>query len=212
MKSLQLGNLLPKNLFTGLFGNFRRTLRLPNIATILFGLFAAGLFLLNKSAIGSTAQQRVSYAFRRSILWGGRQDSALPRPTAAVLITLLLIPWAFLLYGLKDAVMLQETRCWWLWPAQIIVLAALVTDVPVRLKTPPFVTWIAQAAISAMILINPLILERIKSWTASGWSGSNSYEKQSVDYIAKLILSDNRNNAAIGYNTFFYDWSLAACI
>ena len=208
VKSLQLGNLLPKNLFTGLFGNFRRTLRLPNIATILFGLFAAGLFLLNKSAIGSTAQQRVSHAFRRSILWGGRQDSALPRPTAAVLITLLLIPWAFLLYGLKDAVMLQETRCWWLWPAQIIVLAALVTDVPVRLKTPPFVTWIAQAAISAMILINPLILERIKSWTASGWSGSDSYEKQSVDYIAKLILSDNRNNAAIGYNTFFYDWSL----
>ena len=133
---------------------------------------------------------------------------ALSRPTAGVLIPLLLIPWALLLYGTKDYFIAQEGRYWWLWPAQVIVLAALVTDVALRLNTPPLITWIGQAAISAMILINPLILERIENWTASGWSGGDSYEKRSVDYIAKLIHSNNVNNAAIGYNTFFYDWLL----
>jgi hypothetical protein len=206
LKWLSPQNLLPKTLFTGLFGNFKRSLHLPGIAYILFGLFTAGLLLLNKRAIGSTAQQRVSYAFHRWILRSGRVGHALSRPTAGVLIPLLLIPWALLLYGTKDYFHLQETRYWWLWPAQIIVLAALVTDVALRLNTPPLITWIGQAAISAMILINPLMLERIETWTASGWSGGDSYEKRSVDYIAKLIHSNNRNNAAIGYNTFFYDW------
>jgi hypothetical protein len=203
VESLRPGNLLPANLVTGLLGNFRRNLRLPGVADILFGLLTAGLFLLNKTAIGSTAQQRVSYGFRRLNLWRG---GALLHPTAAVLIPLLLIPWALLLYSTKDAAMLRETRYWWLWPAQIIVLAALVTDVASRLNTPPLMIWIGQAAICAMILINPLVLERIESWNASGWSGSDSYEKQSVDYVAKLILSKNKNNAAIGYKTFFYDW------
>ena len=205
-KSLQPQNLLPKTLITGLFGNFKRNLRLPSTAYILFGLFTTGLFLLNKRAIGSTARQCVSNAFHRWILSSGREDRALLTPTPGALIPLLLIPWAFLLYSSKDYVILQETRYWWLWPAQIIVLAALVTDVARRLNTPRSITWIAQAAILAMIVINPLILERIETWTARGWSGGNLYEKQSVDYIAKLIHANNRNNAAIGYNTFFYDW------
>ena len=208
VKSIGPGNLLPANLVTGLLGNFRRNLRLPGVGSILFGLLTAGLILLYKSAIGSAAQQHVSYGFRRLILHSGPQDSALLRPTAAVLIPLLLIPWAFLLYSSKDAVMLQETRYWWLWPAQIIVLAALVTDVALRVNAPPLLIWIGQAALCATILINPLVLERIESWNASGWSGSDSYEKQSVDYISKLILSNNRNNAAIGYRTFFYDWMI----
>ena len=208
VKLLRPENLLPANLVTGLLGNFKRNLRLPGVAYILFGLLTAGLFLLNKRAIGSTAQQRVSYGFRRLILWSGPQDSALLHPTAAALNPLLLTPWAFLLYSTHGAVMLQETRYWWLWPVQIIVLAALVTDVPLRLNTPPLIIWIGQAAICVMILINPLVLERIESWNANGWSGSDLYEKQSVDYIAKQICSNNRNDAAIGYKTFFYDWMI----
>lgn len=206
LQSLKPQNLLAKTLFTGLFGNFKRSLNFPGIPYVLFGLFTAGLFLLNKGTTVSTRQRRVWYVFHRWILWSGRQNGALPRPTAGVLILLLLIPWALLLYGTKDYFLLQETRYWWLWPAQIIVIAALVTDVAQRLKTPPLVNWIGQAAISAMILINPVILERIEAWATNGWSGDNSYEKQSVDYIAKLIHSSNRNNAAVGYNIFFYDW------
>ena len=63
VKSLRPENLLPANLVTGLLGNFKRNLRLPGVAYILFGLLTAGLFLLNKRAIGSTAQQRASTAF-----------------------------------------------------------------------------------------------------------------------------------------------------
>jgi len=104
-----------------------------------------------------------------------------------------------LLYSTRNAGYLVETRFWWLWPAQIIFLAALVTDLASRWGVHRAVAWLGQAALLLLILANPLLIERTRSWAENGWSGHDSYEKKAVDYIAGRVIGEGRREASIGY-------------
>ena len=93
-------------------------------------------------------------------------------------------------------------RLWWLWPLQVVVLAASVTYIPSRLKAPRGVTWIGQGLLFFILLGNPLLLSRLDSWLSTGYSGSEAELAQAVDYIAGQLRSDGKERAAIGYQIF----------
>lgn len=122
--------------------------------------------------------------------------------TAKIVVISLLIPWLILLLVAEPG---RPERFLWLWPLQIVVLAAFVTNVLIRLKVPRIVVWIAQIGVIMMLLLNPL-LSRVDPWLRSGWAGLDAEEVQVVDYLAHRLRVEGKDRAAIGYQTFIYSF------
>jgi hypothetical protein len=55
-----------------------------------------------------------------------------------------------------------------------------------------------------VFLWNPLLISRVDSWRADGWSGRDATEARVVDYIAADIHKEGRDRASIGYQLFIY--------
>jgi hypothetical protein len=123
-----------------------------------------------------------------------------------MIVLFLLLPWALLLYSSAKTEYLVATRFFWLWPAQIIVLAALFTFISKNFRVPHVITLTGQIVIILLVVGNPLLLSRVEALSESGWSGVDSDEKKVVDYIAGEILSENRTSVSVGYQTLFYGW------
>jgi hypothetical protein len=127
---------------------------------------------------------------RAAETWSARDDSV----RADALIVSLAVPW-LLLFLVADG----ENRFWWLWPLQVIPLAASVTYVASRLALP---FWLARLGAAALVLIvaaNTVLLGRIDSWAHQGWSGQDAFEIQAVDRIARLMGETGQRQASIGY-------------
>ncbi len=190
-----VGHVMQNNLAIGLFGNFSRSLKVLGVPDILFGLTAASLAII----LGATLVAAKPLSVLRGA-WKKFPSRYVPEALEQGLIALLLlIPWGLLLYASRNATYLVETRFWWLWPAQIILLAALATDLALRMGVPHAIAWAGQALLVLLILANPLLIERTASWIENGWSGEDSYEKTAVDYIAGRIIGEGRREASIGY-------------
>jgi hypothetical protein len=110
------------------------------------------------------------------------------------------IPWVILLLVVESNTRMM--RFWWLWPLQVVVLAATVTDIPSRLQMPRLVTWTGSLALIFMVAVNPSMLSRLEAGITTGWGGADAPEVQVVDYIAGRI--GDRKQATIGYHLIFY--------
>lgn len=124
---------------------------------------------------------------------------------AQVLVLSLLIPWCILLllaepnpYPLGG-----ERRFWWLWPLEVIMLAAFVTHVLPRWGAARPIAWMAQTGLILIVLGNPLALSRVEAWLRTGWSGPDAPEIQTVDYIAEQLHGLGKSHAAVGYQTLY---------
>ena len=105
----------------------------------------------------------------------------------------LVVPWLILLF-------LSETdrRFLWLWPMQVIALAAVAIHVPRRIGASRFVP-LASLALVAIVATNSVTLSRLRSWARDGWAGREAIEVQLVDRLAGLANADNDGRPSIGY-------------
>jgi hypothetical protein len=106
----------------------------------------------------------------------------------------LLVPWLLLLILLENGLHLE--RFWWLWPLQVIALAALATYVPQKLRLPRLVSLLGSACLAAMILNPVSLLQRVQLW-GPGWSGTDAAEMGLANYVAEQLKG--RDSSAIGY-------------
>jgi Dolichyl-phosphate-mannose-protein mannosyltransferase len=122
-----------------------------------------------------------------------------------VLVLSLLIPWGILL-GLAEPdpyPLGPEKRFWWLWPLQVILLAAFVTKILPRLRVPRLYRWVILSLLMVFVLGNPHVLSHMEEWWHSGWAGLDAPEIQVVDYLAGHLRAHGKTQAAVGYQVFF---------
>jgi len=122
-----------------------------------------------------------------------------------VLVLGLLIPWGILLVLAEPNPYLLggERRFWWLWPLEVIMLAAFVTHVLPRWGISRLIVRLTQIGLILIVLGNPLALSRSEDWLRTGWSGPDAPEIQTVDYIAEQLHGLGKSRAAIGYQTLY---------
>jgi hypothetical protein len=118
-----------------------------------------------------------------------------------LLVFSLLIPWAILLLLVEPN---KTERILWLWPLQVVFLAASVTYLPTQLRAPGWVARIGSIVLLVVLVANPLLLSRVEAWLSTGWSGPDAEEVRLIDYISAQVHSEGKNRAAIGYQTFIY--------
>jgi hypothetical protein len=111
----------------------------------------------------------------------------------------LVVPWLVLVMVVEAG---YAVRYFWLWPLQVILIAAAVTYVPERLGWPRPAAWVAQVAVTLILLTHPWVISPVQAWVRSGWSGPRANDIQAVDYIASELRAEGRTRAAIGYQTF----------
>jgi hypothetical protein len=135
-----------------------------------------------------------------------------PPPTQPrVLVLSLLIPCVLLL-GLAEPNAYPlggERRFWWLWPLEVMLLAAFVTHVLPQLGWPRWIARALQAGLLVIVLGNPLTLSRVQAWWQTGWSGPDTVEIQVIDYIAEQLHRQGQRHVAIGYQTLYWDFPAA---
>jgi hypothetical protein len=128
----------------------------------------------------------VSYVYRRL--------SATAANTRVVAVSLA-VPW-LLLFVVADA----DRRFWWMWPLQVIMLAAAVTYVPARLKAPRALVWAGSFGVCLIVAANTMLLSRVQSWTHDGWAGRDAQEVQVADRVNALVRArGGPNETSIGY-------------
>jgi hypothetical protein len=123
-----------------------------------------------------------------------------------LLVISLLVPW-LVLFAIAEAD--KPERFWWLWPVQVLFLAALVTHVLPRLGAPRAVVALAAGLLSAVLLANGQLLDRTAAWRSDGWSGPEAPEVRVVDYVSDRLRADKKVGAAIGYRLFVYRFMAA---
>ncbi len=130
------------------------------------------------------------------------KTSANETASARILLTCLIVPWALLFAFIENSGRLD--RLWWLWPLQCIVLAALVTYIPVRLGLPRIIGWVGSIVLIFLLGANSFLLSRVAAWHESGWSGSDPAEVQVVDYVATQIHGNSPTS--IGYQIYIWQF------
>jgi hypothetical protein len=113
----------------------------------------------------------------------------------------LLVPWTVALL-ITDSERLS--RSWWMWPLQVVVIASVVTYLPTRLGAPRWVMWIGLSVLLSVLAVDSLLFSRLQAWGKDGWSGKDSAETRSLDYVATMIRSDGKQQARIGYEIYTY--------
>jgi hypothetical protein len=123
----------------------------------------------------------------------------------AVLFSLsLLIPWGVMLLVAESG---RPDRYWWLWPLQVVVLAAAVTYLPAQFKFSRPIAAAGQVFLTLLLLLHPWLISRAQSWMKIGWFGPTAQQVQAVDFVANHLSSEGRNTAAIGYQIFVYGFT-----
>ncbi len=130
-----------------------------------------------------------------------------PAPQARMLVWSLVVPWVILLclaepnpYPLGG-----ERRFWWLWPLQVIMVAAWVTHGLPRWRVPRAVVWIIYTGLIVIVCGNPVALSQLEAWLRTGWAGPDGAEIQAVDAAAAHMRAQGKTHAAIGYQTLYLD-------
>jgi hypothetical protein len=157
-------------------------------------LLAGGIVLLAATGLSCLAK-------RLFPLVGARLQNDERASQRRLLVLSLIIPWLIVVVMAETG---KPERYLWLWPLQVILLAAFVTHVLPALRLPRPLTWAAQAALLFLLLGNHLLTSRVDAWSSTGWSGRNADEVRVVDYLAQRLKSEGKERAAIGYHVFIY--------
>jgi hypothetical protein len=135
------------------------------------------------------------------VRWSNRTQ-ALARKEVQVLALCLLVPWVILLGVAEPG---KPERFWWLFPLQVLFLAALfITMLPSPRGRRPIVLG-GLALVAVVIVVNPFTLSRLSAWRDAGWSGQEADEVQVVAFISNQLGAERRQ-AAIGYRIFVYSF------
>jgi hypothetical protein len=118
-----------------------------------------------------------------------------------LVVLALVIPWLLLFAAAESGI---SERFLWLWPLQVLLLAAFFAVLLPRLGVPRPVVWFAQALVIVAVLWNSFLVSRVDAWSTDGWSGHDASEVRVVDYIATDIAKEGRDRASIGYQLFIY--------
>jgi hypothetical protein len=118
-----------------------------------------------------------------------------------LVVLALAVPWLLLFAAAESGI---SERFLWLWPLQVLLLAAFFAVLLPRLGVPRPVVWLAQALVIFAVLWNSFLVDRVDAWSADGWSGRDASEVRVVDYIATDIGGEGRDSASIGYQLFIY--------
>jgi hypothetical protein len=129
-----------------------------------------------------------------------KEDSRL----AALFGLAVFVPWFTMLVVAEPA---RPDRYWWLWPLQVVTLAAAVTYLPKRLLLSRVIAWIGQITLTLLLLLQPWLLSRAQAWIKIGWSGLTEEQVAVVDYLAGELGGEGRKRVAIGYQTFIYGFN-----
>jgi hypothetical protein len=124
-----------------------------------------------------------------------------PNMPMRLLVISLGVPWSMLVILAEPG---KPERFWWVWPIQVIFLAAAVAYVLPRLPVPRPLVGAAQLLLAAGLLINSTLVGRFGSWRADGWAGRDPEEVRVVDYVAQQVRADGKSEAAVGYQLFIY--------
>jgi hypothetical protein len=155
------------------------------------GLLLVGILLLTApwaAAVTQRVLRRIRVELRPSL-------------PMRLLVISLIVPWFILVIVAEPG---KPERFWWVWPLQVILLAASVAYVLPKFPVPRLVVAAAQLAITLLVALNPMLLSRIESWRAAGWEGADPEEVQVVDYVAAQIRAEGKSTAAIGYQLLIY--------
>jgi hypothetical protein len=110
----------------------------------------------------------------------------------------LLVPWLILVLVAEPG---RSERFLWLWPLQVIGVAAFATHVLGRARRQ--VAWLVQLGLVFVLVADP-VLSRVDAWQHTGWAGPDAEEVQVVDYAATYLRAEGKDRVAIGYQTFVY--------
>jgi 4-amino-4-deoxy-L-arabinose transferase-like glycosyltransferase len=113
----------------------------------------------------------------------------------------LAVPWLILAAVSEPG---RPERFLWLWPLQVLFLAAFATVLLPRLGVPRVATWSVQAVLVFALVGNSFLESRVRDWAADRWSGPDAAEVEVVDYVAARLAAEGRDRAAIGYRLFIY--------
>jgi Dolichyl-phosphate-mannose-protein mannosyltransferase len=125
----------------------------------------------------------------------------------ALIVIGLVVPWLILLATVENATRLE--RLWWLWPLQVVFLAASVTYVPSLFGASRTFRLIGSLALLLLVVVQPLSVSRMKSWFADGWSGKDDEEVVVTDYVANRLAAEHKNRVALGYDISFKPFNVA---
>jgi hypothetical protein len=189
--------------------NFNEVAPAPGVSLLLTVLALSSLGVLSVTALVSRVCRFVT---RQRVIPGSMTaKSSLSHAVIALqeignkietelFVLSLVVPWLTLLIV---AELDNQGRFFWLWPLQVIVLAAFVTYALPRLKAPRPVAWIGQFGLMVVLIGNPL-LSHVDSWHRTGWSGPDAAEVDVADYVSEQIRTEGHDRAAIGYQIFIY--------
>jgi hypothetical protein len=118
-----------------------------------------------------------------------------------LVVLALVVPWLLLFAAAEPGI---SERFLWLWPLQVLLIAAFFAVLLPRLGVPRPAVWLAQALLVFAVLWNSFLVSRVDAWRADGWSGHDASEVRVVDYIAADIGRERRDRASIGYQLFIY--------
>ncbi len=156
--------------------------------------------LLVLSGIVILSRRRIDVFLNRLAMPGQMDFWNLKRPgNAKVLLVSLVVPWLILCLIAEPY---WPERYWWLWPLQVIFIAAFTIQLTSWVRAP--IGRIGQILIIGILLCNPDSLAKIDSWYRTGWEGSDAAEVQVIDYVSKDVHSNGKDQAAIGFQTFFW--------
>jgi 4-amino-4-deoxy-L-arabinose transferase-like glycosyltransferase len=139
-------------------------------------------------------------AIRRRFLRWCRADFE-PTQQMTLLVVSLAVPWAILVVVAEPG---KPERFWWVWPTQVIFLAASVAYFLPKFGVPRALRVFAQLVVALLLLRNWFVLARVDSWRKDGWDGTDPEEVRVIDYVAKHIRHDGKTSAAVGYQLFIY--------
>jgi hypothetical protein len=179
------------------------------VTAAIFNEVLAAKFLSPDGVLTSSTVQGIRW-LQATLLTAGVVFAAYSRTIARVVIRIhqemsaratttwpvaigLMVPWLTLLLLAES-----ERRFLWLWPIQVIVLAAAVIHIAARIGAS---RWVPVGSLALVIIVaaNPVTLSRLQSWARDGWAGEDAIEVQVVDRLAALINAHNESRASVGY-------------
>ncbi|HVX31201.1 MAG TPA: glycosyltransferase family 39 protein [Nitrolancea sp.] len=122
--------------------------------------------------------------------------------SAAVLLIILAIPWLLLLAAAEPD---KPERYYWLWPLQVIALAAFVTNVFTQSRAPRAIVWIAGLAVALMLLWGP-VSDRVEPALHGNWSGADPTTVQAMDLVANDLRTQGKTETSVGYQLYVYQF------
>jgi hypothetical protein len=189
---LRRGRVLIENLFT----SFPALIPFAGFNSFLSLLVLSAVIIL--SGIGALHAARINPL---TPVPGTRDNEVHQRQTGAVALSLA-VPWLILVFVAEPS---RPERFYWLWPLQAMFLVALITNSATRLQIPALARCTGQILCISVMLI-PSVQSHLNPWLENGWSGSDPDEIKVVDYVGQQLGSEGREQVAIGYQIFIYEF------